>query len=257
MITKIIIQNPSDTPLSHTENLFKPGLSIDFIDGVNIIVGENGCGKTTLMSLLRHYLMVDEIECGRGTYNHNVNRLRRGISGDIPSGVDVYADYRRNIFNFTHDKTEDTSLASMENFSALYEKKHSSTGEGVMVELGHLFNHMFSKKAWLMFDYSQIDMPSYQDYIKEHRVECPDSISILMDEPDRNLSLEKIAEIEGILSYQKEHTQVIAVIHNPLLIMSLLPVEHINWIELSEGYISKLKERFIAIYKGLKLTEKI
>jgi predicted ATPase len=35
--------------------LFKKGLTIEFNQGINVIVGENGSGKTTLFHLLKHY----------------------------------------------------------------------------------------------------------------------------------------------------------------------------------------------------------
>lgn len=244
MITNITINDKSDTPLHYVADLFNDGMSIDFIDGVNIIVGENGCGKTTLLTLLRYYLMVDEMDCSKGIYNHNITRLRKGVSSELPIGVDVYADYNKNIFNLTYNKSDDVNMQNMENFAALFEQKHSSTGEGLIVSINHLFQYMFSKKAPLKFDYTTIDLEPYQEYVEKHRVDCDDSWTILLDEPDRNLSLDNLKYIEGVLSYKKEHTQLIAVIHNPLLIMSLQRFKHINWIELTEGYLDKLKTIF-------------
>lgn len=244
MITNITIKDNLDTPLHYVADVFQDGLSIGFVNGVNIIVGENGCGKTTLLNLLRYYLMVDEMDCSKGIYNSNINRLRRGISDDIPQGVDVYADYERNIFNLTHNKSDDLNMQNMENFSALFEQKHSSTGESIIIAINHLFGYMFGKNAPLKFNYSIIDLEPYQQYVKEHKVECDDSWTIIMDEPDRNLSLDNLKNIEGVLSYKKEHTQIIAVIHNPLLIMSLQRFKHINWIELTDGYLNKLKTIF-------------
>lgn len=244
MITKVTINDPFNTPLHYAADIFNKGLSVDFTDGVNIIVGENGCGKTALLELLRYYLMVGEVECGKGLYNSNINRLRRGLNDGIPAGVDVYADYDKNIFNLTYDKSEDESLKNMENFAAFFEQRHSSTGESIIVAIYHLLGYMFGRQAQLKFDYSTIGLESYQQYVKEHRVECADSWTIIMDEPDRNLSLDNLKQIEGVLSYKKEHTQIIAVIHNPLLIMSLQRFKHINWIELTDGYLEKLRTVF-------------
>ena len=39
-------------------------------------------------------------------------------------------------------------------------------------------------------------------------------------------------------------TQLICVIHNPILIYKLSKLNYINWIELSEGYLDKIKEVF-------------
>ena len=87
------------------------------------------------------------------------------------------------------------------------------------------------------------EMP-YIDYVKKHRInptEEEKEITILMDEPDRNLSLDNIKHIKAILSFHKPQTQLIAVIHNPLLIYNLSKVEGINFIEMTEGYIDKVK----------------
>ena len=52
MITKVVINNNGDTPIEYLSRLgaFKNGKTYEFKPGVNIIVGKNGCGKTTLMN---------------------------------------------------------------------------------------------------------------------------------------------------------------------------------------------------------------
>ena len=67
-----------------------------------------------------------------------------------------------------------------------------------------------------------------------------DEWTILMDEPDRNLSIDNIKEIQGILSYRKPQTQLIAIVHNPLIIYTLSKKKGINIIEMSEGYVDKV-----------------
>ena len=39
-------------------------------------------------------------------------------------------------------------------------------------------------------------------------------------------------------------TQLICVIHNPILIYKLSKLEHINFIELTEGYLEEIKDVF-------------
>lgn len=55
MITKLKITDNANTPLSYLPDVFENGFEVEFKSGVNIIVGENGCGKTTLMNLLKIY----------------------------------------------------------------------------------------------------------------------------------------------------------------------------------------------------------
>ena len=49
MVTKVIIQDNTKSPLRYIADLkaFNNGREYVFQPGVNIIVGENGCGKTT------------------------------------------------------------------------------------------------------------------------------------------------------------------------------------------------------------------
>lgn len=65
----------------------------------------------------------------------------------------------------------------------------------------------------------------------------------------RSDSLDNIEQVKGILSFHKEHTQMIAVVHNPLLIYALSKVEHIHFIELTKGYVKKVKMQVNNIVK--------
>ena len=61
--------------------------------------------------------------------------------------------------------------------------------------------------------------------------------TVLMDEPDRNLDINRIKEVYNILSQEKENTQIIAVVHNPVLIYRLSKSKNVNIIEMTEGYV--------------------
>ena len=58
-----------------------------------------------------------------------------------------------------------------------------------------------------------------------------------MDEPDRNLDINRIKEVYNILSQEKENTQIIAVVHNPVLIYRLSKSKNVNIIEMTKGYV--------------------
>ena len=250
MVTKVVINNNEDAPIGYLRKLsaFKNGRTYEFKPGVNIIVGRNGCGKTTLMNLIRKYLLVDLSECSIGMFNSNVNDIFRGFGSDkrIYGGVDVYADYRRNTFRLCHAgerKNNDDVFADKHSIDEFFGQKWASTGEGVLKALDSLFARMFSKGARLTFDYTQLGevYPQYMKYIVDHRVEG-DEWTILMDEPDRNLDIENSAQIRGILGFHKPHTQIIAVVHNPLLICALSKDPDIHFIEMTRGYVKKINK---------------
>ncbi len=255
MITKVVIRDNKKSPIGYLRELenFANGKEYIFKPGVNVVVGENGSGKTTLMKLIEAYLMVGYSRCERGSYNSNVRRIFR-YGDKMSDGVDVYADYTKNTYRLSHsgERVGEEAMRNRNDFAALVEQNSSSTGEGVVVALNSLFNYMFGKDAELTFDYGQFKdgwTAPYYDYIEKHRVICDDEWTILMDEPDRNLSLENIGHIKVILSFHKPNTQIIAVVHNPLLIYVLSKKRCVNFIEMTDGYVDRVKKEINNLIK--------
>ena len=140
MISIVKITDKDNLPCRYASRLdaFSNGREYVFRPGVNIIVGNNGCGKTTLIRMIAYFMFCD---------------------------------------------------SSMK---------------------------------------SQIPDESYK---------YPD----ILDEPDRNLDIDNIESLINILSFHKERTQLITVIHNPLVIWRLSDNKSVNFVEMTEGYVEKVR----------------
>lgn len=250
MIQKIKITDNTDTPMGHyVAKLpsFANGTEYTFTNRVNVIVGENGCGKTTLLKTLRAYLAVYQDECGRGEYNCVLHKVYDWVNDKMRDGADVYADYRLNTFSTfaAEDRDPNVALESFRRFGEHYELNTMSKGQKTAYALLTLFEHMYSKNTKTTFNYKTVfgDCEPYMDYIDKHRVlENENTWTILMDEPDNSVDMERIMELYGILSEPKDDTQIIAVLHNPFLIAKLSTVKSVNMIEMSDGYIDKIRK---------------
>ena len=80
MIRNVVIKDNTRLPYQYAKDLpaFANGKEYKFKDGVNVIVGKNGCGKSTFFKTLKAYLMVAHDECGAkdGEFSRTVDRLR-------------------------------------------------------------------------------------------------------------------------------------------------------------------------------------
>lgn len=228
--------------------------SLEFKKGTNIIIGENGSGKTTLIKMLTNYTF-----CWSGRTN-----LELGIESkdsvhqlfnynEFYSGIVVKNDYRLKVFKTIQnsDIKHHEQLNNIDFFERALTKSKKSDGENQLYSISKTINEMFSTSASTNFDVLNQDVNDtwknycniIKQYIKDNSVnETEDNyaITLMMDEPDRNLDINNIKQIYTILSNPKDNGQIIVTLHNPLLIYSLLKMPDINVIELSKGYKDKI-----------------
>ena len=251
MVDKIRIKDKNQLPVTWAAELpaFDDGKEYRFKKGVNVIVGENGCGKSTLLALLKLYLSVTHEQCGTifGEYDKLIWRLYGGgllsSTKKFLDGADVYADYRRNTFATEFFEERKTNIKDLGHLARTFDLKGLSKGQKTQGSLEQVIALMFSKSTSLTFDYEGVyeNYKEYVDYVKKHRVDG-DEWTLLMDEPDNSMDVENLNSVFSILSFHKEQQQVIAVLHNPLLIYRLSQMKHVNFIEMTDGYIDKVKQ---------------
>jgi energy-coupling factor transporter ATP-binding protein EcfA2 len=268
MITKVVIKDNENSPVKYIHNLdnFSNGKEYTFNPGVNIVVGPNGSGKSTLLKLIEKYLLIDRDKIKKS----NISDLINIASGELYDGAEVYSDYITTAFRYCNENemTQDQEwMSSFDSFMNTWNSRVSSTGQSMLINLEDLFNRMFSSKTNYTFPLEEIQeenewckkngdtdnkFSKYLKYVKNHIVECTEDnyeYTVLIDEPDRNLDIKNIKEIYGILNERKEHTQIISVIHNPILIYKLSKIKDINFIEMEEGYIENVKKEIDELLK--------
>lgn len=271
MLQKVLIKDNTNLPLSYASDLeaFRDGTEYNFKPGVNIIVGPNGSGKSTLIRMLSMFFwcstgMESSYEKGLG-----LNDSNRMFNKDesLRDGIVINHDYITKVFILKpyKDMKQDEDLSSFESFSLMFHSKSSSVGEGTNLSLQSLFKIMFKEGQTYDFvtkklkekidhvsDYWGERYKKFLKYYKENRIiPGPDEkeITVLMDEPDRNLDVFNINNLSKVLSFHKPQTQIIASIHNPLLIYKLSGVKDINFIELEENYLYRVRRALKDIVK--------
>ena len=274
MITKVQITDNSRLPLKYAKELdaFKNGKEYNFKGGVNVIIGKNGSGKTTLMKMIAMYMLCTDSLCSRLPNFANYGALKlndmfKHNEEELLDGIKIMADYAGVVYNcLAYNEMKDEDIVdNITNMGYYLSNKGASTGETIVNIVGQLFQFAFRN--------TNIDFPLKEiiDIVKNKR--CNDfweerltnllkyyrdnrgnfitqqnfEYTFLLDEPDRNLDITNIDSVYEILSYRKEMTQLIAVIHNPILIYKLSRIRgknKINFIELTEGYLEDIKKVF-------------
>lgn len=274
MITEVRIKDNRNTPISylHKIDTFKNGTEYHFKPGINIVIGKNGCGKTTLINLLSKYTLCSDYMYSKLPSMTNIGDTlsiadlfggeftfeKIGKDTDVKDGASVVCDYAGIVYHYILKDSID-SVASMENLSFLVGNSGLSTGEQMSYSLNSLFDTAFSKKD-VNFPINEIKnlmkrsndlwkgrFESLLKYYHDNRLNITEKdfeFTFLLDEPDRNLDIAKIDELYNVLSYRKELTQIICVIHNPVLIYKLSKLDYINFIEMTDGYLNEIKTVF-------------
>lgn len=265
MIKRIDFSNIKTTPIGYLGDIdfFNNNKSVTFKSGINVIVGLNGCGKTTLLNLIRIYTLC-LTNATSTCQSNNLESIELLFSKDnkLWDGVKVISDYQGVVFNMLDLNTLEASsncLQSVSKFNTYINMLNCSTGEVISSGLDSLFNIMFDPKTNLEFPIKklkEIAINKYSpaqskakaeqllQYYRENSFQYDNpkdfEFTVLMDEPDRNLDINRVEEVYNVLKLKKENTQIIAVVHNPILIYKLSKLNHVNIIEMTEGYVEEV-----------------
>lgn len=236
----------------YLKNIKNFPLEYEFKDGLNIIIGTNGSGKSSIIKIL-HQLTFCNTDDGLPRMQKGLRLSRQLRIFEETDGFDLTNDWRFPTAILLRSEQLETA-----GFDFINPELCAQKMEGGILSDGE--NQAYSMRYFVMryseyikdYDLESIikntDSEStiyLRKYIKTHAYDqISESMhsSILMDEPDKGLDVVLLKALYGMLKTDKKDIQIIAVVHNPFLIHLLSGFS--NVIETSPNYM-KLVENFI------------
>lgn len=255
------------------------GKKFEFTDGVNIIFGYNGSGKTTIIKALAgnaaiegdgfpkyivpfkyHNLLSEEYDVekylgalmrnsadiewdGNTIYYHNFEYLK-------DNSCNVFGSLVGGALNNINEEIEYLFAKNKLSAGQLNVYMQSKL-ERVVKDKRTLFDHikldMWGNDTWKLAEENQI---KYFSKYPNFKKECP--ITLLLDEADKSLDvLSEIVYFNDILPYlyNKYKTQIIAVSHSPIVLM--LDKEKFNIISINENYTNECKKQIKSLIEKI------
>ena len=220
------------------------GKEFHFAKGINIIIGKNGSGKSTLLNLMKEIALCSESYLSQTNYGlYSSLHIEHTF---LPSFnlATMRADYTHKCFNLktTEIKSTKTELENKEDVSDFFAYHEQSSGEYIKHCTLNLINTMFNGEPHT-FDYEndvvlKDSFPEIIEYYTKNQIIISENIwTMFMDEPDRGLDIENLKDCLTPLFYSRPDTQVIAVVHNPLILYKLSKNKDVNFIELTDRYL--------------------
>ncbi|MCF0126024.1 MAG: AAA family ATPase [Clostridia bacterium] len=239
--------------IEHLRELLEKG--IEFNPHVNILIGENGCGKSTIINMLRDVNFVEKSFIPKIGSFPNIKIAETFETADC---VEIKADYSKPVFNLYRMiedwKTMSDSNDAMEDkwgvaqrFAAIEESK----GQNQIGDFRQLINIAYGGSYEGAFHIIYNNKDKHEDNIKlykwyESNHKEGDNYTFLMDEPDAGLDIKNLKAIYDFIEYmatKRDDTQVVVSLHNVALITKLRKIEGINWIDVSgKDYLKEIEE---------------
>ena len=250
------------------------GKRFDFKPGLNLIVGPNAVGKTSLLSAIRRLYFAESEDGSVECVSRNLFSAFFNVSfpAHFDSGLfnlcEMKADYSKPLFSLrkqkdiAHHHIMDNVFSMLQNM----ESSSMSAGEGVSYALHALIATMQGKMPGARDD-SYLDFPLVLDCIKRGALPLRDNdkrwaevicrkvdftldwfkrndigartqATAVLDEPDEGMDIYRLNSLLALLKAvaQLQRDQFIVSLHNVALVSALSAVEGVNVIELTPGY---------------------
>ena len=227
MIQRIIFKDNYGWEKGKT--IFDAGLEIKLQPGINVLVGDQGTGKSTLIELVRTWLEPDKGMNGRLN-----SRMRQK---DIRETIEVEGDNLENLrvlaFDFEKDATRSSGAfdwgGPIDTVGFMMHGNRASHGEANKLALNMLLKDV-TKEA--------MELVKAGDRSKKIKPTL-----VLLDEPDSALSIASILMMHTTLrALERMGCQVIVSAHNPFLLgcfHDLFSLKHKKWITYSDYVVEQ------------------
>lgn len=227
-----------------------------FTEGINIYFGPNGSGKSVALRFLKAYCsiqsagwtrLVDPKALAPDRFPHAYRAFAPDKDKALVDwdGTPVFyntgdiSDNNVWFFQNAGGMSEDGLSSEKERFEAMVEKP--SSGQYRLQKINKLLNVIGNPPDVLGDDQPRLGDVKWQvEYMKS--LPRDGKTTLLLDEPERSLSLPKQKKLlEVLLEFSKTY-QIIAACHSPFVLD--LPRESVNIIEIEKGYVSECDKLF-------------
>lgn len=213
---------------------FKHNRVLEFSDNLNVLFGSNGCGKSSLLKILKAYSGIE-----KGGWSRISSELALGAQSQShfpwvyraysPGGCDATMiwDGTPSFYNegdvkidqwawFTHKEisSEDGMTSDQEHMQNLIDKP--SSGQYRMKKLNKLFNMLKNPPDLTQYVSSHPAQVAESNYIKT--LPRNGKVTLILDEPERALSVPKQLELFKLLEKMSEEYQIIIATHSPFVL---------------------------------------
>lgn len=232
---------------------FHEGKTFQFSEGMNVLFGPNGCGKSSVLKMIKAYCGIPD---GKGGWSRISSELALGaqVQNHFPWVYRAYSpgqsdcfviwDGTPTFFNegdvkvdqwawFTHKEilSEDGMTTEAEQMDVMAAKP--SSGQYRMGKLNKLFNMLRNPPNLLNPVCSHPTQRAEQLYIQS--LPRDGKVTLILDEPERALSLPKQLELFKLLEQMSNDFQIIIATHSPFVLFDLKA----KLFDIQEGYVSE------------------